>query len=316
MTHKIVPFTQEYLDPAVALFQQVYRNERLHSPCLPSRALDDPAWIRSALEAKLANPGMAVFEEDRLLAYMLTGDLFDWKGQRAVFLPEYAHASTAEEKPGLYQVMYQSLAQGWVDQGRHMHLVGYFAHDDLLKETLYQLGFGALVTERLRDTALLEDCREMPVTTLQDPGELVDLHMEHVRYYPQSPIFISRLTDRPSALADLQSHLQNGDVIFVAYDRDEPGAYMIVGESALGSEGFLLQQTKTAQVKSAYARPEMRGKGVGAALLQHVLRWARQQGYERIFVEHETANLSGGKFWSKHFTAYLTFAMRYVDNSL
>jgi GNAT superfamily N-acetyltransferase len=78
-------------------------------------------------------------------------------------------------------------------------------------------------------------------------------------------------------------------------------------------EGFLLQKTNTAQVKSMYARPGLRGKGIGLALLQKAIEWAQQNHYERLFVEHETANFYGGRFWSKYFTPYVYFSMRYID---
>jgi GNAT superfamily N-acetyltransferase len=91
---------------------------------------------------------------------------------------------------------------------------------------------------------------------------------------------------------------------------------MIVGESTIDGEGFLLAQTNTAQIKSAYARPEVRGKGVGAALLQHAIEWSQQQGYDRIFVEHETANIYGGNFWGTYFSPYLYASMRYTDTTL
>jgi GNAT superfamily N-acetyltransferase len=114
----------------------------------------------------------------------------------------------------------------------------------------------------------------------------------------------------------LAVHAQQGDVFFVYDERDEPCGYIIVGESTIGGEGFLLEQTNTAQVKSAYVRPESRGQGVGSALLQRALEWSHQQGYERVFVEHETANFYGGRFWSRRFEPYLCYSMRYIDATL
>jgi GNAT superfamily N-acetyltransferase len=105
-------------------------------------------------------------------------------------------------------------------------------------------------------------------------------------------------------------------VFLVYYEQDEPSAYMIVGTSTIGGEGFLLEQTNTAQIKSAYARPEIRGKGIGAALLQRAIAWSLQQGYERIFVEHETANVYGGNFWCSYFSPYVYASMRYIDTTL
>lgn len=315
MTYQLVAFTQEHLQPAVKLFAQGYHQEQTQSPCLPSRAMDESAWIQS-LQSKLANPGVAVVEQDRLLAYMVTGGQFPWKGQQAAIIHEYCHGAIAEGKRELYQRMYMNLAQEWVSQHVHLHLIGHFAHDALLQETLYQFGFGALVAERLRDCSDIDAGRDQSIREEQDISKLIDLHIGHIRYYPQSPIFLSRSTNKKAALADLESHVQNGDVIFVSHVEKEPCAYLIVGASTIGGEGFLLQETNTAQIKSAYVRPEMRCKGIGKALLQRAIQWSQQHGYERVFVEHETANFVGGNFWSKYFTPCLYFSMRYVDNRL
>jgi GNAT superfamily N-acetyltransferase len=114
----------------------------------------------------------------------------------------------------------------------------------------------------------------------------------------------------------LERHIQHGDVFFVYYEHDEPCAYMIVGTSTLDGEGCLLRHTNTAQVKSAYAQPHIRGKGVGKALLHCAITWAQQHGYDRLFVEHETANFFGGHFWQAHFSPYVYFSMRYIDNRI
>lgn len=316
MTYALVPFTKEHLQPAVELFVQNYREERSQSPCMPSRAMDEPSWIQTALQSKLAHPGVAVLEQGRLLAYMVSGGQFAWKGQQAVIVHEYCHSAVANRRQALYQAMYQSLAQEWVNGHAHLHLIGHFAHDALLKEMLFQFGFGALVAERLRECLDIDASQLQWVKEERDVSKLVDLHIEHIHYYPQSPIFLSRSADRQSALADLESHIQNGDVFFVSYEQNVPCAYLIVGKSTIGGEGFLLQETNTAQIKSAYTQPGMRGKGNGIALLQRAIEWSQQQGYERVFVEHETANIAGSRFWSRYFTPYLYYSMRYVDNQL
>ena len=316
MTSKLIPFTQEHLQPAVELFTRGYRREQFHSSSLPSRVLDDPSWIYAALQSKLSNPGVVIVEGDRLLAYMVTSGQFLWKGQQAAIVHEYCHSSIETRKQEWYQRMYMHLACEWLNQHVHLHLIGHFAHDALLQETLYQLGFGALVAERLRDCSAMDVEEDLTIGEEPVVSKLLDLHLEHIQYYPQSPIFLSRSSDRQSAMADLESHVQSGDVFFAFYEHNEPCAYLIVGKSTLGGEGFLLQETNTVQIKSSYVRPGLQGKGIGTALLQHAIRWSRDQGYERIFVEHETANLAGGNFWRKHFTPYLYFSMRYIDNTL
>lgn len=312
----MVPFSRQYLEPATELFIGNYKQEQEQSPLLPPRAIAEPEWITRALETHLTHPGVAVVQHDRLLAYMVTGFQFPWKGQQAVLVPEYCHSAIAEHKRELYQQMYMHLSQEWVNNHIHLQMIGYFAHDVVLQETLYQFGFGAVIAELLRDCSTVIEPHAVVIQEEKEVSKLLNLQIEHNRYYSKAPICIQKPTDPHEVLPQLEAHARQGDVFFVYYEQQEPCAYMIVGNSTLDGEGFLLQRTHTAQIKSAYARPDLRGKGIGTALLQCAIQWSREQGYERIFVEHETANLSGGAFWHKHFTPYVYFSMRYIDNSI
>lgn len=316
MPYTLVPLTQEYLEPAVELFIENYKHEQEHSPLLPSRVIDEPTWIQDVLQSKLANPGVAVVEQKHLLAYMVTGDQFLWKGQKGAIVLEYCHSAIVTKKRELYQRMYMYLAQEWVNQHIHLHLIRHFAHDTILQEALYHLGFGAILAERLRDFSAVDERHDVAISVEQDVSKLISIQIEHNQYYLKAPIFILKPTQKQEVLAELKEHAQDGDVFLVYYEQHEPCAYMIIGESTIDGEGFLLEQTNTAQIKSAYAQPEVRGKGIGTALLQRAIQWSQQQGYERVFVEHETANIYGGNFWCKYFSPFIYSSMRYIDNAL
>ena len=314
--YTLVPMTREYLEPATELFIRNYKHEQKKSPLLPSRVITEPEWIFHALEARLDNPGAVIVEHNHVLAYMVTGFRFPWKGQQAVLVPEYCHSAVEKQKRELYQRMYLHLSQEWINNHIHLQMIGHFAHDTILQETLYQLGFGAILAERLRDCSALNPAHQMVIQEEQDAGKLLNIQIEHNEYYSKAPIFIRKSTSRSEVLDELEAHVQQGDVFLVYYEQEEPCAYMIVGNSTIGGEGFLLQNTNTAQIKSAYARPGIRGKGIGKALLQRAIEWSQAHGYERIFVEHETANFSGSIFWQKHFNPYVYFSMRYIDNTI
>ena len=316
MSYTLTRLTEEYLEPAVALFIKKYQQEQEHSPLLPSRVIQEPSWIYNLLQSKLANLGVVVLEDETVLAYMVTGDQFVWKGQHATIVLEYCHAAVSANKQVLYQRMYMYLAQQWARQHSYLHLIRHFAHDAVLQETLYLLGFGAILAERLRSCSAIEERTTGLIRREADVSTLITLQTEHNRFYPNAPIFIKKPTNELEVRAELTAHAQQGDVCFVYDAPDGPGAYIIVGASTIGGEGLLLEQTNTAQITSAYARPEIRGTGIGTALLQHALAWSRQQGYERLFVEHETANVYGGNFWSRYFTPYLYSSMRYIDATL
>ena len=316
MQYKIVPFIQDYLESAVNLFINNYKNERKKNPLLPLRAINEPEWILNSIKAFLDNPGVAVLKNDRVIAYMVTGFLFPFKGQNAVLVPEYCHGSVLTDRKELYQRMYMQLADGWAKSRRNIHIVGHFAHDIVLQETLYQLGFGAILAEQIRDFSEVNGPPEVNIVEEKDFEKLIDIDIEHLSYYPNAPIFIWKDTDRKAIVSGLESHSNNGDAFFVYYEQEKPCAYVIVGASTIGAEGFLLQNTNTAQIKSAYAQPHVRGKGIGKALLQCTVRWSREHGYERLFIEHETANYYGGNFWCKHFNPYVYFSLRYIDNTI
>jgi GNAT superfamily N-acetyltransferase len=316
MGYTIEPFTYDFLEPVVEIFTENYKNERENNPLLPSRAIDEPRWILDNLKSLASNPGVIVRSGKRIIAYMLTGFLFPFKGQNAVQVPVYCHGSIAADRAELYRIMYMRLAEEWAKEGRHLHIIGHFAHDSVLQETLFQLGFGAILAECLRDFSPAGDIPELEIIQEKDFIKLIDIQIEHMRYYPASPIFIRKDTDRESVISDLESHANKGDVFLVYYEHDEPAAYFIVGTSAATGEGFLLQNTGTAQIKGTYARPYVRGRGIGKALLQDAIDWSREHGYDRLFVEHETANYYGGNFWRKHFTPYMYFSMRYIDNAI
>ncbi|MBA7504572.1 hypothetical protein ES706_03218 [subsurface metagenome] len=316
MKYKIVPFTQNYLEPAVNLFINGYRDEQEKNPLLPSRAINEPEWILNTLKSLVTNPGVVICKGNQVIAYMVTGFLFPFKGQNAVLVPEYCHGSVLTDRKELYQRMYMYLADEWAKNRRHLHIVGHFAHDFILQETLYQLGFGAILVERVRDFSAVNKINEVKITEEKNFKKLIDIDIEHSRYYPNAPIFIWKDTERKAVISGLESHSNNGDAFFVYYEQNKPCAYIIVGTSTIGAEGFLLQKTNTAQIKAAYAQPHVQGKGIGKALLQRAVQWSQEHGYERLFVEHETSNYYGGNFWCKHFNPYVYFSLRYIDNTI
>ncbi len=316
MGYIIEPFSREYLESAIALFTADYQRERGKNPLLPVRAVDEMAWISNSLNPLADNPGVIVRDRNQLLAYMLTGFNFPFKGQNAVQVPVFCHAAVPDDKPELYRKMYLKLADNWAGTGLHLHIIGHLAHDTRLQETLFQLGFGAILAERVRSLSPLAENSVFEIVDEPDYTNLIDIHILHMQYYLRAPIFIRKDTERNTGVSELKSHAEAGDKFLVYYEGSEPGAYFIVGESALSGEGFLLRKTNSAQIKAAYVKPHLRGKGIGRALLQKALDWSKNQGYDRIFVEHETANYYGGKFWSQYFTPYMYFSMRYIDNTL
>jgi GNAT superfamily N-acetyltransferase len=313
VNYRIERFSDTHIDAALSLLSEVYRSERRCSPNLPDLSSECLNRVRSSLKETLNYPGVAVFSESQLAAYMATADQFSWKGQHASLVREYGHAAECSDKERLYQIMYMHLAEQWMASGSNLHLMGHFSHDSVLTNTLYALGYGAILSEELRDLSSITFSEEIPVVRTEDPVKLLELQLEHNRYYDGSPIFIKKNDDPERELAELCKHKEQNDIFLVWQVQGEPVGYFIIGTSDTADEGFLLQYTNTLQIKSAYIKPEYRGQGGGSALLREAVSWGKQTGFSRILVEHETANFYGGRFWNKHFEPYLIYSMRYTE---
>jgi len=316
MGYRLRPFGEENVVSATALFADNYRQSRRENPLLPQRVEDEPEWISGNLRALRENTGTTIWYGNEMLGYMVTGAYFTYKGQRTAWIPEYAHASIADDRSQLYRLMYMALAEGWVRKGAHLHLICHLSSDKVLGEVLWTLGFGAVVTEQVRDLSPVEMAPSLTIVNEKDTSRLIDIEREHRLYYRESPIFVLKDPSRHSIEGAFREHIDSSDQIFVYYEDSRPLAYLIVGEAVSGAEGFLFRNTDTAQVKSAYAKPEARGRGIGASLLNRAIEWAKENGCGRLFVEHETANLYGGGFWNKHFSPAVYVSMRYIDTGV
>lgn len=305
MKQDVTPFEARHVEEAAALFAASYERERRVSPLLPKRALEDKQWISGVISRSMSGAGAALSVGGTLKGFMLSTGPFNWKGQRCALVPEYCHASVEDGAREIYQLLYMSVAGQLAAQGVTVHLMGHFYGDAVLKNTLFELGFGAIVLEELRGLDIVEGAAG-EVAQEESFSVIEELHAEHCRYYQEAPIFIPKDMDK-------DTFPMERNALFVHREEGVPTAYCFV-EPCLGEEdGRLLQGTNTAQLLCAYARPDARSKGVGKALLNASVRWAREGGYDRLYVEHESANIPGGNFWRRHFTPYLAFSMRYID---
>lgn len=313
MDVELVEFSESHVDAAVGLFQEKYRAERARVPALPERAGVDGEWIAERLRRCLGKPGAAAVSGGKLVGFMLTNAYFGFKGLKAAHVPEFAHAASGSEPEALYRALYARVAKAWAEEGAFLHLLGFLYHDGAAKAASYELGYGSLINERVRALDPVPGADSGGVDECLDPERLLDLELEHQAYYRESPVFIARRPDRAAALQDLSEAMASGDRYFV---REEEGAvvgYLSVGASSENGEGFLLRGTRSAQVKGAFVRPGSRERSIGASLLEAAVLWARERGFERLFVEHETANGPGAAFWSRRFDPFVAYAMRYVD---
>lgn len=321
------------LPEAFDLFRDAYQRAAHANPSVPPLTADHEARLRGRVERALTHGGMAVVRSGRLKGFMVGSDPFTYRGLVAALVPEYAHAVAPADAATVYPMLYAAVAERLVRAGVHLHLIGHFAADPAATASLVELGFGAVVAERLRDVADAHPAEPDRIDGRPAGGgfhcariERVDpcvpwdafapTAAEHADFYRHSPIFVPKDASLEAARSDLEEHRQAGDQLFVGRSGNRTLAYLVVGRCPGLTEGRLLGGTSTAQVRSAYTVPAARGHGIGTALLGHAVSWAAAAGFERLLVEHETANPLGGPFWRRHFAPFVTFSMRYVDRSL
>lgn len=107
---------------------------------------------------------------------------------------------------------------------------------------------------------------------------------------------------RPEVLALLEEHLRNmyelspPEHVF-AFDANKLRASEVTfwtawkGETLLGCAALKELSPTRGEVKSMRTSAKLRGRGVGRALLDHVLQVSRQRGYRELFLE--TGNHQG-----------------------
>lgn len=104
--------------------------------------------------------------------------------------------------------------------------------------------------------------------------------------------------------------------LWIALQNREVVGYMKYSPSMPNSTIRILRDPKTIIINGAYTRPEHRRRKIASALLQRLLSYARQQGFERCCVDFESPNIHGGGFWISHFTPVCYSLIRRIDERI
>jgi GNAT superfamily N-acetyltransferase len=202
------------------------------------------------------------------------------------------HADEAE----LYRDLYAVAGRVWLKAGAANHYVVVPSEDDVVWAWLRC----AFAIEQVHGERSLQDVAEPPAPegfTIREAG-LEDLDTG-ARLAPvitdhqiEAPVWSG--LERPSD-EEFREHwreaLEDGAATWFLAERDDG--------TPLG--GLLLwdDEGEPISLDVAMTFPEARGLGVGVALTEHALWWARQQGHERMKADWRVANLLASRFWPK-----------------
>ena len=101
------------------------------------------------------NYSVVALEGNELVGYFGSYPTFDNAFRatevKGAFSPMGANAAIKENRDKIYLLMYQIVAERWVNAGAVSHAVCSPAHDEILQKTFFRIGFGLRCIDGIRD---------------------------------------------------------------------------------------------------------------------------------------------------------------------
>ena len=324
------PFETSDLEAAAALLATRQKRDRLRferlEPGLESHGVC--AELLAPLASTAHTSGVVALRDGRVAAFLfgekMTFAPYEFLSMfippHSISIPVQGHAAEpGEELFALYRAMYGELAGQWVRQGFFVHQTHISASDAELQEAWVALGFGRTMTAAIRGTepvaaGALRAGVEIHRASEEDLDVVMALGDTLFKFHSQSPMFRPFLTEPQAAAREFHrtmlSNPANG--YFVAYERDRP-----VAMQTYAVPGFtppIAPHERTVYLFEGVAEPDMRGGGLGRALLDRGMAWAREQGHEHCTLHFASGNPSGGPFWlGQGFQPFEYTMARHVD---
>lgn len=319
---EIKELKEKYIEDAAKVFISNYGVLKKENPELPSVYSDLDFMARKIKKIINENPSAVALIEGKVVGYM-TGisDINGLKGSaKGVYVPEISHSCwEVKEKEEIYYRMYQKLAMEWVDNKNHTHIITYFATDNLLHNLFQHLSFGLLVIDGLKPVHSIHSEKIHDIIIRQansaDLEKLGPLDRGIDRHLMGSPVFL-HMEDEDYPMDTLKRKFLSDDIgTFIAL-KDEEIIACIRGKLNYGPGCTIVRDTGTLGINFAYTNPSIRGKGVGANILRHLLNWGYEHKMVRCAVDFESQNREASRFWLSHFKPICFSAMRKIDDRL
>jgi GNAT superfamily N-acetyltransferase len=202
------------------------------------------------------------------------------------------HAS----EPELYRDLYAVAGRSWLDAGAPNHYVVVPAADDVvwawlgcafaIQQVHAEQPLADIAEPNPRNGFMI---REAGLDDLDAGARLAPVITDH---QVEAPVWsgLERPSDEHFRESWREALLDPASTWFLA-ERDD-GA-------PLGGLLLWTDEGEPISLDVAMIFPEARGLGVGVALTEHALWWARQHGHERMKADWRIANLLASRFWPK-----------------
>ena len=304
------------LDGAAALVAEAHRGDRERHPVL-AEALSSVGEARGLLAKRLEGErtdAVAAVDGEVLAGFAIgersSGAPPDsYMGQlstpRSASIGSRGHGvAGGYDANVICRLLYRELAADWAAAGYFHHSVSIIASDERLQEAWFNLGFGRHVSVAVREGtgpvagAEAEDV-DIRAAGSEDVNVLLELARTLGLHHLDSPMFMywPVLPEHDAMASGFFSALleDEGNPHFVAYRNGAP-----VGLTSFLKQGFTpphMSLEGNIYLFMGIVEPEAQDGGVGRALLDHGMAWARGEGYERCTLHVLSANYSGEPFW-------------------
>jgi ribosomal protein S18 acetylase RimI-like enzyme len=288
---EIVPFADEHVDAAARLLAERHERHRAAEPLLP--AVDD---FRPHVEAARGG-GVAAVHDGELAGYLLGHRRDDGAFGRHVWVERGGQAARDRQ---VLRDLYAAAADAWVEASHLRHYVLVPALDQLAA-VWFALGFGQQQTHAIRasggtEPSLAEDLlvrRGGP----EDLDRMEPLAMLIWEHQARSPVFAGITPPaRETVRDDWAEALADPDVAYFLAERNGRAIGHLLsypGKPGLGTPHRSLDVAVVATL------PAERGTGVGVALVEHALEWARAEDLDTVVVDWRVTNLLSSRFFPR-----------------
>lgn len=288
---EIVPFADEHVEAAARLLAERHDRHRAAEPLLPE--IKD---FRPHVEAARGD-GVAALRGGELVGYLLAERSDDPTFGVHVWLDRASHAA---RNPKLIRDLYAAAADPWVADGHLRHYVVVPALDEIAA-VWFALGFGQQQAHGIRASGPSPPAAPDGLTIRRGGAELLDqmTPLAGLIWVHQSlsPVFAGvPLPSSAELRRDWEEALGDPDVAYFLAERGGRGvghALTYPAQAGLGTPPGALDLAVVATM------PEERRRGVGIALVQHVLGWASAEGYGTVVADWRVTNLLSSRFFPR-----------------
>ncbi|MBK6661639.1 MAG: GNAT family N-acetyltransferase [Thermoflexaceae bacterium] len=327
----IRPFSSDDVPAAAELLAGRHRADRARLPMLSGKLEDAGIWAE-VLDGALrgAAQTVAATRAGRLVGFLLADHmLFPPDAMMAQWIPPHSlsmgyqgHAvADGEDATDVVRLLYAEIAADAVRQGYFIHRVEIIAGDRAIEEAWVNLGFGRTLTAATRDTGpvmigdvpgiAVHEAGAEDIDVVMDLAHTLDLH------HATAPMFwpIIREAHAAARAFNVEALKDPATPYFVAHKDGRPAGMQTFLRP--GFTPFVVPHATDVYLFEGVVDGAVRGGGVGTELLEHSMRWAREQGHLTCTLHFASGNPSGAPFWLRHGFVPVTQTMeRRVDERI